>query len=663
MENRELEIQQCRAELAELTRRVDALQLRIDALEGKPAAAVLSKPMETPAVRTEEKTMAKTEKKSKRHNLESAVGRNLFAVLASVLVLIGVGVFISTIYEQIPEIVKIAAIYLFGFALLGVGLALYRKNQNKFWLGVASCGLAELLVSIITSHSYFGVLPLLPTFALVLVWITASFYLTKFHPTVFKTIGFVGFLISIALGLELVPRSETGIYLTLLGAYAALSVFFMITNRAYVTMNTAMAFGSLAGLLLFWELHDRLPANIDDLSGIVILSILAVFHGIYLWKGKLHKDAYSLFSLGTLLVSYIYLSVYENALLIPAAGALVFLLWYLQYRYDADRDFRCGYTALAGVYLAHLCMVVLGRYQWEIWWYLAFGAVAYGLYWLTKRRDMAWLGFAAFLMFGDFILQEAWLIWAQIGVAAVMIYLCGGRFLRRDEALQVAWYVLLFLLLHDANSYIRHYFVVEMDYEARRAVYQIIDGIFFAVLTPMNTAFLHKTLKDPEKHLRINGKSLVVMALQLYVLVGCFQAVDSDLWYVTGLGIASSLMIVSYSLWYSFKTKGTGSKLMVWQCVKFTLYCWIILALLDSPNIFIHISLLLVAILAVVLGFKLGHKAVRVYGLVLSLLDVVSLVLFNIDYGNSLQLAGGIVLCGALCFVISFIYSRLSKVF
>ena len=93
------------------------------------------------------------------------------------------------------------------------------------------------------------------------------------------------------------------------------------------------------------------------------------------------------------------------------------------------------------------------------------------------------------------------------------------------------------------------------------------------------------------------------------------------------------------------------------------MYFWAVLAILDSPNILIHISLLLVAIFAVAVGFRLGHKAVRVYGLALSLLDVVSLVLFNIDYGNSLQLAGGIVLCGALCFVISFIYSRLSKVF
>jgi len=121
------------------------------------------------------------------------------------------------------------------------------------------------------------------------------------------------------------------------------------------------------------------------------------------------------------------------------------------------------------------------------------------------------------------------------------------------------------------------------------------------------------------------------------------------------------MLILSHSLWYTYKIRGKNRGLMVWQFVKFSLYCALVLVMLDSPSILVNISLLLIAILAIGVGFRLGHKSVRVYGLVLSLLDVVSLVLFNIDYSDSLQLAGGIILCGGLCFVISFIYSRISK--
>ena len=654
MENREFELQQCRAEVAELSRRVDALRLRIDALEGKPAA-VLPKPVQTPAVQTKEKP--------NRQNLESAVGRNLFAVLASVLVLIGVGVFISTIYEQIPEIVKIAAIYIFGFGLLGAGLAIYRKNDNKFWLGVASCGLAELLVSIITSHSYFGVLPLLPTFALVLVWILASFWLTKFHPTVFKAIGFVGFLISMALGVDLVAWNELGIFLTLLGAYVVLSVFFMITNRSYVNLNTAMAICSVAGLLMFWTLKNRLPEGMTWIQATIVLSIMTVFHLTYVWKSRMNKNAYPMFAALSLgVAAVLLLGVYRPAVIIPLLGGISLLLWTVQYYWGCDRQMRFVYTGLVGVCLFFAAEVQLYG-SLNMWWYMALAAGAYGLYWLTKKRDIAWLGWFCFLILMRCSGPQNRVTWVLFLTAGMIFFLSDSSWLRRDRALQTAWYVLVFALCHDLLRDLRAPIVADLLYEQRRPIYEISDAVFYTILAAMNVWYLHRTLADQEKLLKINLPSLVVMGLQVYVLTECMTSIGSNLWYVSALGIMGSMMILSYSLWYTFKTKGVSRKLMVWQFVKFTLYFWAVLAILDSPNILIHISLLLVAILAVAVGFKLGHKAVRVYGLALSLLDVVSLVLFNIDYGNSLQLAGGIVLCGALCFVISFIYSRLSKVF
>lgn len=660
MNHHEQEILACRAELGELKRRIEVLGMRLDALENKPPVLAQTAPAQRAFVET---VPVKEEKKPKHSNLESAVGRNLFAVLASVLVLIGVGVFISTIYEQIPEIVKIIAIYAFGFVLLGAGLVVYRKNSNKFWLGVASCGLAELLVSIITSHSYFGVLSLGGTFALVLVWIVGSFLLTKYHPTVFKTIGFVGFLISISLGLQLVAWNETGIYLTLLGAYAILAVFFMTTNKNYVNLNTVFAFCSAGGLLLFHELDSRLPEELRWLTGVLVMAILAVFHGIYVGQAKLHKDAYPMYSFLTVVVAALNLSVYQTAVTIPVVGAGAFLLWVIQERWESNQTVRYVYTALTGAYLLFVACYQAAFGRPELWWYVAFTVGAYGLYWLTKQRDMAWLGLLCFLAFYHRGIGEAWLHWAAFLGAGVLFWLTGSKWLRKDNILQCAWYVVMFLIVHDLQDLLNRPILEGILGEDLWMARQISDGIFFALLAAANVWYLHRTLADREKLLRITAPGVVVMVLQVYVLLGCMTAVDSDIWFVTGLGILGSMLILSYSLWYTFKIRGSNRNLMIWQFVKFTLYCWIVLVLLDSPGILLHISLLLVAILAVALGFRLGHKEVRIYGLVLSLVDVVSLVLFNIDYGNSLQLAGGIVLCGVLCFVISFIYSRLSKVF
>ena len=102
-----------------------------------------------------------------KKDLEGHIGKNLFAIIATILILLGVGIFISTIYEYIPEFVKVVAIYAFGFAMVGLGLSVYSKSKNNFWLGLASCGTAELLVSIMASYTYFKVLSLPFTYLLI----------------------------------------------------------------------------------------------------------------------------------------------------------------------------------------------------------------------------------------------------------------------------------------------------------------------------------------------------------------------------------------------------------------------------------------------------------------------------------------------------------------
>ena len=682
MDNRDYEIRACRQEAEALDKRVQALKRRIEILERVhqtvPAAlttteepvtqAAQAQQAEQPRPVPQERPAQPAQAKKKYANLENAVGRNLFAVLASILVLIGVSVFIATIYEQIPEIVKIIAIYAFGGVLLGVGLLLYRKAGNRFWLAVASCGLAELLVSIITSHTYFAVLSLPATFLLVLVWILSSFVLTKYHPTVFKTIGFVGFLISIGLGLSLLEPEQHVMYLVLLGAYILLAVSFMITDKKYVTMNTAMAFGSVAGLMMFIDLPRHLPETTPWLASAIIIGLMALIHVVYLWKAKLHKTAYPFMCIMTLLVAGAFLVEQEAEISLPVSGCLALGLWVMQYFNGSQKVGRVVYSLLVGVFA-----LVMSPFVYPdklLVWYAAFAAVCYVLYWVTRHRDMAWMGLVFFVGFcwcGDYVY---WVKYVLLAVAAVMVLLLEGKLLRKDDTLQVAWYCVMFGVAYLVLDQIQSNFLNAGQYHLNAGQYHdyvnvliISDGVFYALMAVVNTLFLHKTLRDPEKHLNITAKSLPVILLQILVIVNCLQAVDRDIWYVVALGIAGSFLTLFYSLWYCVKTDWESQSLTVWQFVKFTLYCWLVMAMLESSVILIHICLLLVAVGAVAVGFWLKQKSVRIYGLGLSLVDVVSLVLFNIEYDNSLQLAGGVVLCGALCFLISFIYSRLSKAF
>lgn len=654
MENRLLEIQECRREIRELRSRLDALTARVeDMSETKttvpavaPSPVPLRERVETPAAPPREKP-----------NLENTVGRNLFAVLASLLVLLGVGVFISTIYEHIPQIVKILAIYLFGFALLGAGLVLYRKNGNKFWLGVASCGLAELLVSIITSHSYFAVLSLPATFGLVLVWILGSFWLTRFQPTVFKTIGYIGFLISMVLGLNLLTGRDTVIYMTLLGAYAVLSVFFMVSHKKFVTMNTAMAFASAVGLCLFLGMPNYLPEGWEKTGALVALGILGLFHGVYLLRSKLSRNAYPLYALVTVAVLFLFLLPWKIEHILPMVLGVILILWLVGHRVGANRGCRVFFAVFAAVF--PLALTLFG-YDWAFYgWYPIFAAGAYLLYLLTRSREIGWIGFVWFLAFWRFGAgEEIQTHLMACGAAAAAFGAVRSGLLRKDGALETAWYLLLFLMAHTLRDDL---WAPLWQWQNNRAAWDTINGVSYALMTLVNTGYLHLVTRDKDRIMKVTGRGVVLMVVQMYLFFHDMAAVGSGVWFVALLGVVSSMLILSHSLWYTYKIRGSHRGLMVWQFVKFSLYCASVLMILDSPGILVNISLLLIAILAIGVGFRLGHKSVRIYGLVLSLLDVVSLVLFNIDYSDSLQLAGGIILCGGLCFVISFIYSRISK--
>ena len=663
MENRELEIRQCRAQIQSLQGQLDALSARLDALDREETVVTMKEqaaPVPAPKVAATAAKPREKESWTNYQDLENRVGKNLFAVLASVLVLLGVGVFISTIYEQIPEFVKILAIYVFGFALLGSGLYIYAKNKNNFWLGVASCGLAELLVSVITSHSYFAVLSLPATFGLILVWILGSFWLTRFQPTVFKTIGYIGFTVSMILGQDLLTERDLGVYLTLLVAYVVLAVFFMVTNRAHGKMNTVMAFANVVNLSLFLNMPSYLPEGLDWISALAALGIAAVFHGVYLLRAKLSRRVYPVFAMVTLAVVSLFWTVLELEVILPMALLLVFGFWCVGHWAGSGKAERVCYCVFAAFYLTGIASCTWSQ-QWALHiCFAVFAAAAYVLYYLTKKRDAAWLGLVCFGLFYWFLGRErdSALVWCFL-LALGFFGLNCSKALRRDTVLETAWYLLVFWIAF----YLKERIQVAMyrrvdDLWAWRTT---SDALFFALYAGINTTYLHFAMADKEKIMRVTGKAVVLMALQLYLLVNCSSVVRTGLWFKAALGIVGSMLILAYSLRYSVKTKGRNRKLTVWQFVKFTLYCWIILVQLTSPSIVLNICLLLIAIAAVILGFRLDQKAVRIYGLVLSLLDVVILVLLNIDYSDSLQLAGGIVLCGALCFVISFIYSKISR--
>ena len=84
-----------------------------------------------------------------------------------------------------------------------------------------------------------------------------------------------------------------------------------------------------------------------------------------------------------------------------------------------------------------------------------------------------------------------------------------------------------------------------------------------------------------------------------------------------------------------------------------------ILGSYEAASYLVSISLLLFAILSIVFGFYKDAVTFRLYGLVLSIVSVIKLIMFDIRYDSTLENAVSFFVCGLLCFVISFLYNRI----
>lgn len=96
--------------------------------------------------------------------------------------------------------------------------------------------------------------------------------------------------------------------------------------------------------------------------------------------------------------------------------------------------------------------------------------------------------------------------------------------------------------------------------------------------------------------------------------------------------------------------------------LKLTITIWIICGSFKGfTSIMISSLFLILAIAFILVGFRLLIKIFRVYGLGLSMVAVIKLLLFDLQFADSIQRVIAFFAAGILCFIINFIYNSLTK--
>ena len=129
----------------------------------------------------------------KKGNLETAIGKNVIGILASILFFIAFIVFGTFIYKNLGNMGK--SILLFGgsFLITGIGLLLQKKLKNAFSLSVMGCGMGCFYITLIINTIYFEFLTELGLYSLLLIWLLGMSLLSKkYESTLLRIIGQCG---------------------------------------------------------------------------------------------------------------------------------------------------------------------------------------------------------------------------------------------------------------------------------------------------------------------------------------------------------------------------------------------------------------------------------------------------------------------------------------
>ncbi len=640
MDQKEQLLEQYRHQLEELNQKIDALSQDDPKPQRKESIPVYYAPQFTGSA-------PKAKPNRKR---EGVLGRNLFAILATVLILAGVCIFISSIYAYISEAAKMIIIYGFGGALLLGGLALYHRKENRFWLGVTGCGLAELLVCVFASYGYFDVLPLSVTFVLCLIWVLTSLWLTRFQPRTFKTIGYIGFSMALWLGLGQVGSHDNLLLGCLLASFTVLSLYFMVTTPQCTKINGILALFNVLQLPGFFRIYDFMPESIHWMVPVLVSVILIMYHGVYVLR-NFHRNIHPYAAVASCLILSFFYGDLTPALALPLELTALLGLWMLCVRLECKTCHRI----VLSVY-AILQVLSLSTVDESLWiWFALVTAIAYGLYYLTRKRDVAWIGLVSFGVLYSHLLA---LFGAGADVLLVValgfFLLTGGKYLRRDFTLQAVWYAVMLLMADSILESLTQQLVVD------HAAAVLINSLYVLLLTAVNTCYLHHLLSR-RKDWELTPGHLLVMLIHLAFYTASVERLSSQLWFEAMLHVIISLLAISYSPFYLWRTGQLSGGKLLWQFIKYTLYIGTVISGLNVSPIIGNILVLIIGAAAIVTGIRLDLRHVRTYGLVLSLVDVCNLVLFQIEYTDSLQFSLGIIACGALCFVISYLYSRFAK--
>ena len=665
-------------------------------------------------------TAASVRPQRKPQDLEKIFGKNLMGIFASILIFISLVIFATLILPHLTDTMKMLAMYIASVAVLTAGLLLHKKNkENLFYIAIIGCGAGSLYLSLLLSNLYFEVIGDLALYGLILLWAVFVKYLTKIKSLVFNIIGQAGILIASILGtIMCVTESDPQKFLVLSIFYFISAVVFSNIGKTYLrtlfgsgvsenngennvilyednlcnhickTLNVLVYTVGLVGLNehTFFVYKDPVSAHLITFNALLFMGYL-LFEFFLAYKEECgHGLAFQILTMiNVTLLVFLFeetnLFIHDASLFVDASNwTFVFMyvvsiaaLIYVEVK-------NTDYKLFSQIWCFFLILTACGYNAFMMWHLYPYITVVPFMLCGKWRKDNVYLGAGIAYLAGFPLFM--WDSYSTNGIEGLfMLAVLYGAFLyvsRKTEQtwFKIAGYIIISItaarLVYDISwdfwkiiTEVRITSQRSLEASELRAILCETSDTYSMLTTFCVLAVIHLILSKLEyfgkdkvagkvKPGAIEGIMLGINALLM--IAGCTMMYNTDvmLWKIPLILITILLFFInSKNLLPKHKYAG------YYIALKYTALMLCILGSYDVIDYATSICLLVFAIISIVTGFYKDMIAFRLYGLVLSMVSIVKLIMFDIKYDSTVENAVSFFVSGVLCFVISFIYNRI----
>lgn len=602
---------------------------------------------------------------------EQNVGRYVMTILAATLCILALGVFVTSFWAALPNIVKFLFFFLLGAALEIVGFKMVAKQQMRpFWLGIAGLGASTTLLIIVAGCMVWWLYDIMLTGVLMSGWFVLNYVLAcRQKAAVFYIISYIGAFITTALScLFIAPVMLSEVVIAVLvgvillvgfcGYYKVRNKWLLLANIAYCWVTCTMVVAAYQGSM------SSAPNLIDTLHYEVILLPWALMFYVVCCQvslrclssddtwGRVLRNAVLVFINSCVLV------LVSNFAHSGTAGSVLALIALLACSYKSCNGYFIGCSLLVLSLLKNLSQIFTELFNASTQVYtcsaLLPSLVTLCLCVLPEglRNKYTRMGFVIF----------------SCGVLQAAMF----PDYRSEHLLYFISFVLLlasFTVYTVSTGTKQLYFHKPMDILGLCLVSAALVHILVAVdLLPESTSVVYASvalqlygalylLRQPEEEYEVTQIVWRVFRVLVYVaaLGSAFFATDT-----TRVLITVQLLFTTAFNMYQL----VAGKKIVQTVVTCIMAHWHLFFLSSLWSISMQLPVSLVGLLIgagfIVLGFKLKHKAARQCGHLCCIVYAMKMGLFDATAGG-LGTAGGLLLAGVVCFCISLIYNRVEK--